>query len=316
MLPDGDDEISQENQRLTVDFIDVAYRLQEQLQLDSSTTSSKQQSSIEAWNKVTSTEANLAIQEASCRGDAKNTEHLLLLIEQNKLTISPDTLAIVTRNLSAYGEHDLAITMFNRIIETDTDPDEYGWGALIQAKAAKGDTDGAISLLNRLKSLQLTLPIDMYNEILNSYVKANKNDEAFNFWMRMHGDGAAFNINSFSIILQQCFQTQQVERAFFYYDEVKALGIPLDAHFFAQLFKCCGDAPMWVHGYEDIIFDAMDRMEGAELMPTTEVYDNIIYAFGKCGDSDAAEYYFWEMRRKGIDQTTNTYNNLFRALAR
>jgi pentatricopeptide repeat protein len=40
-------------------------------------------------------------------------------------------------------------------------------------------------------------------------------------------------------------------------------------------------------------------MEGAELKPTTEIYSAIIYAFGRGGDTVAAEFYFWEMKRKG-----------------
>lgn len=43
----------------------------------------------------------------------------------------------------------------------------------------------------------------------------------------------------------------------------------------------------------------MARMEGAELKPTTEIYSAIIYAFGRGGDTVAAEFYFWEMKRKG-----------------
>ena len=58
-------------------------------------------------------------------------------------------------------------------------------------------------------------------------------------------------------------------------------------------------------GYHDIIFDAMDRMEGAELRPTANIYNAIIYAFSRSGDAAAAEFYFWEMKRKG--------NTLFRS---
>lgn len=60
----------------------------------------------------------------------------------------------------------------------------------------------------------------------------------------------------------------------------------------------------------------MDRMEGAEIVPNTEIYNNIIYAFGNVGDSQAAEFYFWEMRRKGIPVDVTTYNYMFDALAK
>ena len=43
----------------------------------------------------------------------------------------------------------------------------------------------------------------------------------------------------------------------------------------------------------------MARMEGAELRPTTQIYSAIIYAFSRGGDTVAAEFYFWEMKRKG-----------------
>ena len=58
-------------------------------------------------------------------------------------------------------------------------------------------------------------------------------------------------------------------------------------------------APQWVDGYHDIIFDAMCKMEGAELRPNEKIYNCIIYAFARGGDAVAAEYYFWEMKRKG-----------------
>ena len=52
-------------------------------------------------------------------------------------------------------------------------------------------------------------------------------------------------------------------------------------------------------GYHDIIFDAMAKMEGAELKPNVPIYNAIIYAFSRGGDTVAAEFYFWEMKRKG-----------------
>jgi pentatricopeptide repeat protein len=65
-------------------------------------------------------------------------------------------------------------------------------------------------------------------------------------------------------------------------------------------FLKIAQAPHWVDGYHDIVFDAMDRMEGAEIRPTKEIYETIIYAFSRCGDTVAAEFYFWEMKRKGM----------------
>lgn len=38
------------------------------------------------------------------------------------------------------------------------------------------------------------------------------------------------------------------------------------------------------------------------MRPTKKIYDAIIYAFSRCGDTVAAEYYFWEMKRKGMEE--------------
>jgi len=80
--------------------------------------------------------------------------------------------------------------------------------------------------------------------------------------------------------------------------------------------RACAQAPHWVHGYHDIIFDAMIEMEGAELIPNTVIYNSIIHAFAKAGDSVAAEFYFIEMKKKGIRPDITTYNSLLNAYSR
>ena len=114
-------------------------------------------------------------------------------------------------------------------------------------------------------------------------------------------------------MLKRCSITKEAERAFFYMDEMKSLKVSPDVETFVHLFRACAEAPHWVDGYQDTIFDAMSRMEGAEIIPNTKIYNTIIYAFGRAGDSVAAEYYFWEMKRKGIVQDRVTYNSLLNA---
>lgn len=113
----------------------------------------------------------------------------------------------------------------------------------------------------------------------------------------------------------QCVKTSRPERAFFYLDEMAALKLDPDLLTFKQLFRACAEAPHWVDGYHDVIFDAMFKMEGAEMAPTTEIYNTIIYAFSRAGDAVAAEFYFWEMRRKGLKQDEYTYASLMFAFA-
>jgi pentatricopeptide repeat protein len=83
-----------------------------------------------------------------------------------------------------------------------------------------------------------------------------------------------------------------------------------------RLFEACGRAPYWVKGYENIVRDAMVLMEGCELHPDIAVYNSILEAFAHAGDSVAAEYYFWEAKRKGIAPNVLTYSALLAAYAK
>ncbi|CAE7474364.1 unnamed protein product, partial [Symbiodinium microadriaticum] len=171
--------------------------------------------------------------------------------------------------------------------------------------------------MERLKKAGVCPADAMYEDVLQALVDAKRNDEAAQYWLEMKGEGVTKSVDGYNAMLQHSIQTFNPERAFWYIEEMKGslrnLQPNLDS--FVKLFRSCGEAPMWVNGFHDIIFDAMAIMEGAELVANTEVYDSIIYSFGKAGDAAAAEYYFWEMRQKGIGQTAATYNNLFYALA-
>ena len=87
----------------------------------------------------------------------------------------------------------------------------------------------------------------------------------------MHEEDISLTKEAFTTMLKQCAKTGQVERAFFYMDEMRAYDAEPDIRTYVLLFRACAEAPHWVDGYHDIIFDAMAKMEGAELMPTAEV---------------------------------------------
>lgn len=317
MLPDhlttSTEDYPPQDLKKIPDFLEITYLLEEQLKED---IKSIKDNSIITAERVSDEDANYALSDVACRGNPEQVTILLSLVEKNKIPVFPKTLSNIVRYLSAYGHQSSATQLFNRIIAYGTDPNEDAWAAVIEAKAYCNDLDGALALLKRLKHMKIELPTSVYNQILKTYLDRKDADGAFAFWIKMHTDGVTFDVISFTTIIEQCIQTNQVERAFFYLDEARVIGVALNADFFAALINCCADAPVWVSGFEDTVFDAMDAMEGAELLPTTEVYNSIIYAFGKCGDADAAEFYFWEMRRKGLEQNTDTYNLMFAALAK
>jgi pentatricopeptide repeat protein len=148
-------------------------------------------------------------------------------------------------------------------------------------------------------------------------LESRRFDDATALWDRMHcTPDLVPNNGSFEIVLNLCALTNQAERAFYVLDELRALGLSPDAKVFSALFRACAEAPHHVSGYEDTVEEAMCLMEGTEIYPTSEVYDSIIYAFSASGDYVSAEFYFWEMRRKGLPASTTTYANLLRAYSR
>ena len=234
-----------------------------------------------------------------------------------RIPVENNTLTNIIDNFSHLGQHEDVEFFFDKALACGVTPDSASWSAYIAARArGEGGHASGLQVLERVQRLGVDITADAYTAVLADLVVDQKNDEAFEFWMRMKEDGVQADVASYEVMLQHCVQTYQVERAFNYLDEMKGSKVDLNATIFEKLFKCCGSAPHWVNGYQDIIFDAMALMEGSELVPTTEVYDSIIHSFGKAGDAAAAEFYFWEMREKGIEQTSTTYKHLFEAFAR
>lgn len=233
------------------------------------------------------------------------------------IPVENSTLSSVLTHFSRLEQHEDVELFFDRALACDVTPDEGSWSAYIEARArGPGGHCSALEVLERVQRLGLTPNAGAYTAVLQDMVDEKKHDEAFEFWMRMKEDGVRAGVEGYEAMLQQCVQTYQVERAFNYLDEMRGSNVELTAGIFERLFDCCGSAPHWVNGYQDIIFDAMALMEGAELVPTPGVYNSVIRSFGRAGDAAAAEFYFWEMREKGVEQSAATYQALFEAFAR
>ena len=265
---------------------------------------------------VTPLEANRALAMLVERGETDDAEEMLLLMHHANIAPQPITFTHAMSMLSKEGQHDRAEAVFNAMVSLGIEPDTYAWTALVHAKTSSGQLAEAQLAIYRISKVGIA-SMPMYNSLLKALVDRCKRTEAYALWERMHLEpNLDLSLESFTIILKLCAQTREVERAFFYMDEMRGLGIKPDVVAFVALFRACAGAPHWVNGYQDTIFEAMAMMEGAELAPTTEIYNAIIYAFGKAGDCAAAEFYFWEMRAKGIAQTRVTYNALFDAYAK
>ena len=265
---------------------------------------------------VTPLEANRALAMLVEQGETEAAKEMLQLMASAQLAPQCVSFTHAMSMLSRDGYHEKAVGMFERMVVLGVEPDTYAWTALVQATACAGKLDEARSHVERLSQLGLAT-VPMYNVILHALVQSRRRDEVEAMWERMHLEpGLQLSLQSFTIMLRHCAHTRETERAFFYMDELRGLGHQPDVVAFTALLRACAGAPHWVNGYQDTIFEAMAQMEGAELIPTTETYNAIIYAFGKAGDCAAAEYYWWEMRSKGLSPTRVTYNALFDAYAK
>ena len=226
------------------------------------------------------------------------------------------TVAMAALSHKTVRNYSAAERIFDLMVKDGVTPNEIAWGALIHAQAKGKGPDAALTQIDRLKGLGVQPTVHMFTSVLNALIDAKRYDDAQELWLRMHGEGIELTKEAFTTMLKHCAKTGQVERAFFYLDEMQACRAEPDVHTYLLLFRACAEAPHWVNGYHDIIFDAMTKMEGSELMPTAEIYNAIIYAFSRAGDPVAAEFYFDEMRRKGLRPGVYTYNTLLNAYKR
>ena len=250
------------------------------------------------------------------RSELDKVDEILQLMK--RLDAKPDCKVYTTimGALSRNSKFDKAISYFDRMIKEGVEPNAWAWSALVHAKAKKDGPEAALQTIDQLKKMGAPLTSAMFTSVLQAYIGKHRNDEAHELWMRMHEEDIEISREAFTVMLRYCANTGQAERAFFFMDEMRSRKLEPDAQTFLQLFRACAEAPHWVDGYHDIIFDAMSAMEGAEIKPTAEIYNTIIYAFARAGDPVAAEYYYWEMKGKGFTQDLVTHNNLLFAYAK
>lgn len=142
-------------------------------------------------------------------------------------------------------------TAFDALIaDSNVSPDERMWALLITSHAQTGNVREAVAVLDRLLKLGIRALPEMYTSILNALVAKNRHENVKDFWWRMHTDMVPINKESFTVMIKFCAKTGEAERAVFYLDEMKALGLRADAWTYVSLFRACAEAPHWVRGYE------------------------------------------------------------------
>jgi pentatricopeptide repeat protein len=245
---------------------------------------------------------------------------IFLNLERHNLRIDIASYTSMIRFQSYYGQYQSADVYFDNALELcppdDIDNSMKLWAAKIENLGRSGQISEALAVLDRLQKNFQSTAVTLYNPLLRVLADGKHSSEFDSFWLRMHSDGIDMNVESFNICLKGLAFRGEVERSFFVFREMLLSRIQPNTESFCMLLHACSKAPYWVKGYEDIVYEAMDLIEAAEFEPNLKIYNAIINVFAQCGDPMAAEYYFWEMQRKGIPPDGTTYNVLLEAYAR
>jgi len=263
--------------------------------------------------------AALEILSSSSSSSLSDIKEMLSLMTSAKLAVSQETCTELMGLLVRKRKFVDAEEIFGRLLANGVVPNQQAWTYLVAAKANRGGKENALAalkLIEQIKKAGILPTTDMFTNVMKTMIDARMTDEAEKLWVDMHSESITLDNRAFRCALEICTRTGKAERAFFYMDEMRALKIEPELKTFNAFFRAVAEAPHWISGYQDIIFDAMNYMEGAEMMQETSTYNAIIHAFSRAGDPIAAEFYYWEMKKKGLQPDLVTYNTLLNALAR
>jgi pentatricopeptide repeat protein len=274
--------------------------------------------SKELSSPVDISEANKSLVEFASSGDISNAKKMMQLLVDASIPVRAKSLTEVMKCFNKNKAYSESVELFNKLDSAFgvPHPDGFAWACLIGAKAGLGDIEEAIKIKKHLEKSGVVLVAEMYNPILSGLMRAGRHDDVFNYWVEMKCNGINPNRESYDIMIEQCEVRGQPERAFFLLDEMRLAEVKPELSTFVHIFRACASAPHWVNGYQDIIFDGMAAMEGQELMPNTDVYNSILYAFARAGDGVAADFYLQEMKKKQIKPSESSYNYVITAYAK
>jgi pentatricopeptide repeat protein len=290
----------------------------ESFSLKKAETGGETASSKELSTAVDVSEANKSLVEFAFSGDILNTKKMMQLLADTNIPVWAKSLTEVMKCFNKNKAYSDSVELFNKLDSAFgvPHPDGFAWACLIGAKAGLGDLEEAIRVKKHLEKSGVVLVAEMYNPILLGLMRAGRHDDVFDYWVEMKCNGINPNRESYDIMIEQCEVRGQPERAFFLLDEMRLAEVKPELSTFVHIFRACASAPHWVNGYQDIIFDGMAAMEGQELMPNSDVYNSILYAFARAGDGVAADFYLQEMKKKQIRPTETTYNYVITAYAK
>jgi pentatricopeptide repeat protein len=252
------------------------------------------------------------------KGNYYKAKQLCNLMKAANLYVNIESYTALLRLARQQGNLIEANSYFNEIMSSQTLlPSVMVWEEKISILFKEKNLLEIFKLIKHLEKIEVPLSVKPYNQALSLLIKErDRDDDILNFWTEMHEKSIKLDVNSFVPMIQYCSYKGEFEKAFFYYDELKGLGIVPTKEIFIQLLRSAARAPVWIHGYEDSISDVLYELEANEIVPDAVIYNEIIRAYAETGDSLSAEFYFWEMKRKGLELDKYIYGSLLDAYAK
>jgi pentatricopeptide repeat protein len=314
MLADGLTQGQDENIELP-DVDPKATLLRLSAIIESAATSAEK--SIQLVDDPTREDANNSLLHFARSGDIQGAMHMYNVMNALSIPLEQKAIAPLIKAATRAKDFTTADQIFSATLNDDSkDVSLDMWAAKIHNLAHQRDPEAAEAILNDLIKVNLQPQPTMYSAVLGAYVNTKNFPKAYAFWERMHMENVEIDHDGFHHMFNYCLMNGQSERAFFYYDEMtQSYNLDPTLRTFKLFFEAVGTAPAFVPGYQDTLLDALAIMDGKEMIPDAGVYEAVIGGFAKARDPVAAEYYFWEMQRKGIAPTSHVYANLLLSFA-
>ena len=203
---------------------------------------------------ISNSTAGIALVAFAKQGRKAEVEEMISLMNSQGMTMQLETYTGLIAAATKRGQHATAVKYFDDMIAGNLTPDAKAWTALINARArGRGPgfgAEAALEIADRLYKTGFPVTTPMYNCVLKAFIEEKKPQRANEIWAQMHELPIDLDKESFSIVLKLCTVTGQPERAFFYMDELRSLGVTPDDKVFLGLFRACAEAPHWVNGYQ------------------------------------------------------------------
>lgn len=208
-------------------------------------------------------------------------------------------------------------------------PTIHTWAAKVSACASEGYFEEALSILNHLQfsSSHALTNSYIHDIILKNLLKFKEYELMDSFWLRMLSEtNLKLSYDSYNTYMKRHAAEGGIERALFLYEEAnikltnalpnnenRVANLINDEEMFITLLDAASKSPTFLEPFSNIVDEILDRAMGAGIVPTLDFYNAIILAYANQNDPVAAEYYYWEMKRKGIEPNDRTISILLSA---